>query len=344
MEKFGSSAAGKKGAKARIASTTPEQRTAQAQKAAMTRWGDKLPKATHGSPEKPLRLGDGVGEIEIECYVLEDKTRVITQATFLESLGRHRKANVRKEQNEAEEQLPAILQGKAINPYIPKDLVSKSRPIKFVTPDGSIANGYRAELLPAVCEVYLKARDKDELPTNQKHVGERAYMLMRELAHVGIIALVDEATGFQYDRPRRDLEEQLKKFLSESLRRWVRTFPTDYFKHLCRLRQVDLRPDMKLPQYFGILTNNLIYRRIAPGLLKKLKERRLEIGRPKEKLHSGLSLDMGVPEVLLHLGMVVGLMKLHDNYESFEKQLDQIAPIYPETPGLFDDPKDWEPR
>ena len=78
---------------------------------------------------------------------------------------------------------------------------------------------------------------------------------------------------------------------------------------------------MKLPQYFGRLTNNLVYRRIAPGLLKKLKERRLELGRPNEKLHSGLSLDIGIPEVLLHLGTVVGLMKLHTTYEKFEKQL-----------------------
>jgi hypothetical protein len=39
---------------------------------------------------------------------------------------------------------------------------------------------------------------------------------------------------------------------------------------------------------------------------------------------------------------VVGLMKLHSNYEAFEKQLDQVAPIYPEHPGLFDNPKDWE--
>jgi len=96
---------------------------------------------------------------------------------------------------------------------------------------------------------------------------------------MAVRAGVDEATGYQYERPRRDLEEQLAKFLSESLRKWVRTFPADYFKHLCRLRGVDLRPDMKLPQYFGHLTNNLIYRRIAPGLLHKLKERREERGR-----------------------------------------------------------------
>src|SRR5262249_33519408 len=156
------------------------------------------------------------------------------------------------------------------------------------------------------------------------------------------IALIDEATGFQYERPRRDLEEHLKKFLSESLLRWVRTFPADYFKHLCRLRGVELRPDMKLPQYFCCLTNNLVYRRLSPGLLKRLKGPRIERGSPSNTLPSWLRSDVGFPEVLVHLGTVVGLMKLPTDYDAFEKQLDQIAPIYPETPGLFDNPKDWE--
>jgi hypothetical protein len=64
----------------------------------------------------------------------------------------------------------------------------------------------------------------------------------------------------------------------------VRTFPADYFKHLCRLRHVELRPDTKLPQYFGHLTNNLIYRCLAPRLLKKLQERREERGSKSNKL------------------------------------------------------------
>src|SRR5262249_27073784 len=37
-------------------------------------------------------------------------------------------------------------------------------------------------------------------------------------------------------------------------------------------------------------------------------------------------------------------MKQHTNYAEFEKALNKIAPIYPEIPGLFDDPKDWEER
>jgi hypothetical protein len=156
------------------------------------------------------------------------------------------------------------------------------------------------------------------------------------------LGLVDEATGYQYDRPRRDLEEYLKKFLADSLRRWVRTFPGDYFKHLCRLKGVQLRPDMKLPQYFGHLTNDIVWRRIASGLLKALKDRREDRGKPSNKLFQWTSDEVGKPELLLHLGMVVGLMKLHTDYDAFHKQLNQIAPIYPESPTLFDDPKDWE--
>jgi putative intracellular protease/amidase len=118
--------------------------------------------------------------------------------------------------------------------------------------------------------------------------------------------------------------------------------PGDYFKHLCRLIGVELRPDMKLPQYFGHLTNDLIWKRIAPGLLRTLKERRSERGSPSNKLHSWASEELGKSELLLHLGTVVGLMKIHTDYDTFHKQLNAIAPIYPDEPGLFDDPKNWE--
>jgi hypothetical protein len=328
------------GGKARAVKLSREELSESARLAAVARWekaGAKgpMPKATH---EGTLRIGDE----EISCAVLEGGQRVLSQAEFLEALGRHRKANVRKEGLEGEEPMPPILQGKAIKPFISKEILEKSRPITFRTLSGVRASGYRADLLPSVCEIYLKARDSGNLPKNQEHVAKQAEVLIRGLAAVGIIALVDEATGFQYDRPRRDLEEQLSKFLSENLRRWVSTFPSDYFKHLCRLRGVEVRQDMKLPQYFGILTNNLIYRRIAPGLLKKLKERKLERGNPSNKLHSWLSEDVGFRAVLVHLGMVVGLMKINTDYKTFEHQLDEIAPIYPEEPGLFDNPKDWE--
>jgi hypothetical protein len=35
-------------------------------------------------------------------------------------------------------------------------------------------------------------------------------------------------------------------------------------------------------------------------------------------------------------------MKIHTSFDAFKKQLDVVAPPYPENPGLFDDATDWE--
>jgi len=35
-------------------------------------------------------------------------------------------------------------------------------------------------------------------------------------------------------------------------------------------------------------------------------------------------------------------MKIHRDYDPYHRQLDAIAPVYPDEPGWFDDPKDWE--
>jgi len=335
---------GSAGGEARAKSLTPERRKEIAQKGVEARRARaveretlaKLPRATH---EGVLAIG-GPG---IPCAVLENGKRLLTQSGFMVALGRARQAKGRSHYD-ADVNLPAFLTAKNLKPFIPEELFVTSSQIEFRTLSGTRAFGYSADLLPMVCGVFLDAKAAGEkiLTHNQKPIADKALMLIRGLAHVGIIALVDEATGYQYERPRRELEEQLKKFLSDSLRRYARTFPIDYFKHLCRLRGVHFRPDMRLPLYFGHLTNNLVYRRIAPGLLIHLKERKAELGKTSNKLTQWLSLDVGVPELLLHLGGVVTLMKQHKTYEDFERELNKIAPVYPEAPGLFDNPEDWE--
>jgi len=35
-------------------------------------------------------------------------------------------------------------------------------------------------------------------------------------------------------------------------------------------------------------------------------------------------------------------MKANTDYDAFYKQLNYVAPIYPDSPGLFDDPQEWE--
>jgi len=317
------------GGKARAAKLTPEERMAISVKGVEARKElAALPRATHGSPEHPLRIGDA----EIQCYVLADGTRVLSQAEFLEALGRHRKANVRND--EGEERLPAILQGKAIYPFISKDLAEKSRPITFRTPSGAKASGYRAELLPEVCEIYLKAKDAGVLPSNQEHVAAKASILVRGLARVGIIALVDEATGYQKDRARDALAQILEAFVAKELQPYVRKFPAEFYEEMFRLRGLPFDPtSVKRPPYFGHLTNDVVYRRLAPGVWKELKSKakKNDVGRPTHQLHRLLTPEVGDPRLKDLLTKVVTVMQLSDRWGDFKTKLDRVAPAYDET-------------
>jgi hypothetical protein len=317
-----------RGGLARAEKLSPEQRSAIAKKAAGVRWLEPLPEAICGSPDQPLRIGD----IEIQCYVLDDGTRVLTQADFLEALGRHRKANVRREGQE--ERVPAILQGKAISTYLTQDILKKSRPIRFRLRSGGRASGYNAELLPDVCDVFLKAREDGVLPSNQLHVAKQAEILVRGLARVGIIALVDEATGYQELRAQNALARILEAFVAKEIQAWVQTFPADFYRELFRLRGLAFPQDtVRRPQYFGHITNDVVYRRLAPGVLAELKRVTLksECGVPRHKLFQRLTSNHGYPRLREHLGSVVAIMKLSKDWDDFMFKLDRIHPRFGET-------------
>jgi len=163
----------------------------------------------------PVALYSGVlslGEAEIGCAVLEDGTRLLTQSDMMRALGRARQAKGRAFYD-ADVNLPAFLTAKNIKDFIPNDLYVTSSQIEFVLPTGRKAFGYRAEMLPQVCEVYLKARDAGALVQSQLHVARQADILIRSLASVGIVALVDEATGYQVDRGHPYLFDDMNRII-----------------------------------------------------------------------------------------------------------------------------------
>jgi len=290
-----------------------------------------------GSPDSPLKIGD----FEIECYVLEDGTRVITQGSMLTSLGRHSRA-AGTDESDVDANLPPILQAKAIRPFIAEDLIERAQPISFKSLSGKRASGYRAELLPALCEVYLAARSAGVLPKNQERIAERAELLMRGLAYVGITALVDEATGYQDVRAKDALAKVLEAFVDKDLQPWVVTFPTSYYKEMFRLRDLDFpNGSVKRPKYFGHLTNDVVYSRLAPGVKEELKkiQRKSEAGIPRDKMFQRLSTNIGYPKLREHLGAVVALMRISNSWPEFMRRMDQLYPKFGKEPtvALWDD-------
>jgi hypothetical protein len=171
-----------------------------------------------------------------------------------------------------------------------------------------------------------------------------ADILMRALANVGIVALVDEATGYQRDRASDALAKILEAFIAKELQPYVPTFPQDFYKEMFRLRDLDFPQDsVKRPQYFGLLTNDIIYKRLAPGVLDELKRAtpKLESGRYKDKLFQRLSTNKGYLKLREHLGSVVTAMKLSDNWDDFIRKLDRLHPRFGDTIPLdFDSAPD----
>ena len=210
--------------------------------------------------------------------------------------------------------MPAFLTAKNLKPFIDSELQVTSSQIVFKPLKGNKAFGYPAELLPKVCEVFLQARDAGVLAHTQLHIAKQADILMRALARVGITALVDEATGYQEVRDRLALQKILEKYITDEWAKWSRTFPEDFYKNLFRLKGLTYPYDAnskRKPSYVGHWTNDIIYSRLAPGVLEELRKKnpRTETGGRSRKHHQHLTRDYGHPALKEHLSNVTFLMK-----------------------------------
>lgn len=316
-----------RGGIARAQSLSPAERKQIAQKAAAARWEDTLPVATHGAQDHPLKIGD----IEIPCYVLDDGRRVLIQNGMLTGLDMSQGTAGRGEGD----RLAKFISGKAISPFVNDSLQEMIKnPIRFRTPTGSTAYGYEATILADVCDAVLEARKSGRLNYQSEHIAARCEILVRGFARVGIIALVDEATGYQKDRAKDALAQILEAFIAKELQPWLKTFPSDFYQEMFRLRGLPYpTATVKRPQYFGVLTNNIVYDRLAPGVREELQRGvpRNEAGRPTAKYFQKLTQNSGYPKLREHLGSIVTLMKLSTKWDDFMQKLDKFHPKFGTT-------------
>jgi hypothetical protein len=320
-----------KGGVARREALSPERRLEIARKAAAKRH-EPFFTATHGSADHPLRIGDA----ELPCYVLEDGRRVLSLGGMVGALG----MSIGGAGGRQGDRLYQFVTNKSLSPFVSKDLTSRmENAVRFRAPTGgTVATGYEAVILPDICDAVLAARDANALRADQMHIAKQCEILVRGLARVGIIALVDEATGYQRDRATNALAQILEAFIAKELQPWVKTFPNDNYQEMFRLRGLEYSPaSVKRPQYFGKLTNDIVYDRLAPGVRHELKKAipKRENGRPKGTLAQMLTRNVGYPKLREHLGAVVATMRMSGNWHAFKANLDKHYPRYGDLP-LFD--------
>ncbi len=309
------------GGLARAQSLDPERRSEIAKAAAAARWNPEMPKATH---QGQLDLG----EIQLDCYVLEDGRRLFHKRGMARALGmKSGGGNV----------FMKAVTRKGLGSVVPIELKDKlENPIIFNHLAGDPAHGYEADTLIEVCDSIIEARNQGKLLSSQAGLASYAEALIRSVAKVGIVSLIDEATGYQEIRKQGELAKLLSKWIEqEKHRQWTKTFPIEFYEEMFRLKGWDLlNPQSSRPGVVGTYTNDLVYARLAPGLLTELRDKNPPSpkGHRKRKHHQWLTKDVGHPRLLEHLAAVIALMKAANDWEQFKKMAKRgLPPKYNET-------------
>ncbi|ELN2578088.1 hypothetical protein RY966_003850 [Enterobacter kobei] len=308
-----------KGGKARAAKMTADERREASKKMVEARRElSSLPEVAYGSPDTPLRIG----EVELQCYVLSDGTRCLSATGMATGLGWTGGSS-------AAQRLSNFIGGDRLKPFINNDvLLSIDNPIKFKNSSGgSVAFGYPAMLLADICDAILAARKAGTLQKQQEHVAERAEILVRGFARVGIIALIDEVTGYQRDRKRDALAAILEKYISKEMRPWLKTFQLDFFEELCRVWGYAMpeKPGA-YPPVFAHVIRNIVYDRLAPGVRTQLQDVKKRRG---GKMHQWLTGNAGYNDLTRHLGELTMLLRVTPDgaKDQFMDTLDKFKPV-----------------
>jgi hypothetical protein len=302
-----------------------ERRSEIARMGGKARWAD-LPQATH---EGQLQLGEAI----IPAAVLKDKRRVLTQSAVMKALGRARQAKGRS-YYEGDVNLPAFITAKNLKPFIPNELYVTSSQIEFRTLNGTKAFGYPAELLTKICGVFIDADEANALTSMQKHIAAKARLLIRGLAETGIIALVDEATGYQDVRPKDELQKILAAYISPELLPWTERFPLEFFQEMFRVYgwpwpyTEENYPGPQGPRYAGKLIKQIIFENLPPGVLEKLDELNPADAKwqRKSRMSQLLSSEIGHPHVEKLVAINTMLFRISEDKEDFKRHYKKAFP------------------
>jgi len=268
-----------------------------------------------------------LGNASLECHVLESNERIFTSRDFLHAFGL--KFEPKEEKKVAKLFIEKMRIVSIYENNDVKDFIEK--PIKFKK-GNFIAYGYPADLLPKICDAILALSERKMLPLNieMKDAAKQSRKLLNSLANVGLVALIDEATGYQNYRDKNALQDILEKYLEKEFSVWAKRFPDEFYIQLFRLKNWEWK-GMKInrPGIVGTYTKNIIYSRLAPGILKELETRNpiTETGKRKVRHHQYLTADVGHPALAEHLSAVIAIMKISNNWSQFERNLTKVYPV-----------------
>lgn len=286
----------------------------------------ELPKTNLESRyEGELHIGDKI----IPCAVLNDNTRIITASSVFEAFDRPRKG--KSSESYRADQMPSFINANNLQPFVDEELREWTKLISYKDLKGVSRQGYNARILRSLCKVYIDARNAGVLLKSQERFAGIAEIVLYALSDVGIVALVDEATG--YDKVKNRAKDELQKFFEQALQekagKWVKTFDDRFFEMIYRMRGWSWTGASKHPSIVGVWINDIVYSRIAPTLLSELRRLnpKKENGTRVYKHHQFFTKEIGHPKLMEHLAGVMAIGRISNNsWSVFMRNLDKAYP------------------
>jgi len=279
------------------------------------------------SEEKKLPVAKYSGEVDlngfkISCAVLEDGRRIFSERSLANSFGIKGGGTYWQQKKNNSAILPEYLSAKYLNRFIPNELREKfDSAVSYLAVSGVESNGIDVTVLPDICDVYITAKNKGVNNESFLRVAENAYLMLKAFAKVGIIALVDEATGYQYEREHDELQKILKLYIAKELLPWQKQFPDVFYREIFRLNgwYYTYKTIRERPGIVGKWTNRIIYDQLPKGVLDELKRitPKSETGEYAARFHQSLTTNIGQPHLQAQLNSVIAVMQISDNWKQF---------------------------
>ena len=221
----------------------------------------------------------------------------------------------------------------------PKIMSSKERkilddlahPIRIM--DGDVEKDYYDHtLLIDYAKAILRLRRTRRLPESFSDYANNCELFIMGLANVGLAAMIDEATGYDKQKKRKEYLELFRGYIREHQSDWEKEFPDEFFDGVYGIYHLEKSDKKGHPQFFAHFILKYIYTPLANSkgaILEILKEKDpiVSSGRGRKyKLHQFLSDNIGKPELRRHLASVSTLLRVSDNKGMFDRLFKKAFP------------------
>lgn len=336
---------GRAGGVARAEALADARRSEIARDAARARWAKKREveptdeshdelsseEVLEPSPAMPIARWRGALNlmgVDVPVYVLDNGLKIIGRTSATELLTGIKGGGA----------LEKYIGVKSLEAFINKDLVlERLVPFRLLEVEGleKAVKGLPHDLMIEVCQGFVAALQASltrgsaqKLTLRQQEMAVKASMFLSACAKVGLEALIDEATGYQYERPDDALQIKLKAFIAEELRAWEKTFPDDLWIEFGRL--TNWRGALhSRPKWWGRLVIELIYDTLDPDVADYIKANKPPMG---VKWHSMLTDNIGVRQLVSRCYEVIGMAKTCTDMRELR---DKVAQHYGRHPVQF---------